>query len=788
MESKTLFRSGKHTIALVGNYLPRRCGIATFSTDLLTAIATESPASSCFAVAMNDIPQGYDYPQRVRFEVDTGRLEGYQLAAEFLNVNQVDVVSLQHEYGIFGGKYGSHIRSLLRNLRVPLVTTLHTVLESPKDEQKILLREICDVSARVVVMSKKAVGFLKSVYGVSGEQVKLIPHGIHDVPFVDPSYFKDQFGVEGRKVMLAFGLLSPRKGLEYLVEALPKIVKKHPEVVCIILGATHPNVIKKQGESYRISLQMLARKLGVEKHLIFHNRFVELKELIEFISAADLYVTPYLIKDQITSGALAYALGAGKATISTPYWHAEELLAKGRGRLVPFRDAKALAKQVLDLLDNETERHAMRKRAYSYCRGMIWKEVSRSYLQVFAEVEKEWQRNPRVLVHPRLSGEKRLTLPRIKLDHLSRLTDDLGILQYARFIVPDREHGYALDDNARALIATLLAQQQMPEEMSLADLGYRYLGFLLHAYDEQANSFRSVMDYDRRWRPGTVSQDGHGRVLWALGKVAGAEAQPRLSDLVLGVFKRGVLALPGFDSPRAWAYSLVGINSYLQRFSGDREIRRVQKQVAELLLERYRANAKGKWRWFEDTVTYDNGKMPQALIVSGYALKNDTMLKAGLRCLEWLVEIQTSADGSFEAVGNRGWYTKGGNRARFDQQPIEAQSVLEACLRAYRVTGKKKWEESAWRCLEWFLGQNRMNIALYDYDTGGCCDGLTADGANRNQGAESTLAWLLALLQMYNHQHYKAGLKGRERVVRSAAARSRKKVKEENDAKNDNVG
>ncbi len=766
METSTLFRSGKHTIALIGNYLPRRCGIATFSTDLLEAIAAEASTSDCFTVAMDDIPTGYDYPERVRFVIKDKHLADYRLAAEFVNVNQADVVVLQHEYGIFGGVYGEHILSLLRDLRVPLVTTLHTVLAKPGEERKGLLQEICELSARVIVMSKKALGLLNDVYGISGDKVRIIPHGIHDVPFVDPNYYKDQFGVEGKKVIFNFGLLSPRKGLENIIDALPAIVKKHPDVVCIFLGETHPNILRKYGEAYRVSLQRRARKLGVEKHLIFHNRFVELKELMEFMGAADIFIMPYLGEDQITSGTLAYAMGAGKATIATPFWHAKELLDGQRGRLIPFGDPKALAKQVVDLFDNETSRHAMRKRAYSYCRDMVWKEVARSYLQVFDEAEEEWQRHPRLLSHSRLANEKEVELPRINIEHLRRLTDDVGIVRHARFIVPAREHGYALNDNARALMVALMAQQLIPDDSFLKDLECVYMGFLWHAFSEKTNRFKSIMNFDRHWQEGIGSEDSQGRALWALGTVIGSEPYSPLCDVAMGVFKKTVNNLLEFSAPRSWAFGLIGIQNYLKRFGGDREVCGIQKRVAVLLLREYENNASSKWPWINDQLTYDNGKIPQALIASGQLLNNEKMKNAGLKCLDWLVGIQFDAANVFEAVGNHGWYPKGGNKARFDQQPIEAQSILEACLAAYRATGKKKWDDAARRCLDWFLGHNNMNVNLYDYNSGGCCDGLGADGANPNQGAEATLAWLLSLLMMYNHQNYKEKLKVRKRDIK----------------------
>ncbi len=751
------FRTYSQRFALIGNHLPRRCGIATFTTELMKALCKEAPGSNFYAVVMNDIPEGYAYPQEVRFEVSDKLLQDYQLAADFLNVNLVNVVCLQHEFGIYGGNYGSLILTLLRSLRMPVVTTLHTVLTDPEPGQKAIIEEIGQTSDRLVVMSNKAVEILKDVYDVPAEKVVMIPHGIPDLAFIDSNFFKDQFGVEGRKVIFTFGLLSPGKGVEFMIDALPEIVAAHPDVVYIVLGATHPHVIKEQGESYRVSLQLRARDLGVKKHVIFHNRFVEMKELCEFLGAADIYVTSYLSRDQIVSGTLSWAMGAGKATISTPYEYALEMLAEGRGRIVPFGDRSALAAQVIDLLDNEVERHAMRKRAYFFCRGMIWKEVARRYLEVFLEVEQKRLHKPKLIFQAARLQSSSFDMPQIKFDHLIRLTDDVGILQHAKFIVPNRDHGYCTDDNARALIAVLMAQDLAPDSRELRNLDCRYLSFLLHAFNEEKNRFRNFMGYDRRWEEEEGSEDSHGRAVWSLGVAIALAKTKDLSNSALDIFERAAAAILDFPYPRSWAFGIVGIHAYLRRFSGDTEIRRYREKLAYLLFDLYSANATDDWPWIEDTVTYDNGKIPQALLMSGQWLPNGDMIQAGLRSLEWLLRIQTDEKGYFIPIGNRGWFTKNGSKARFDQQPLEAQSILEACIEAYRVTQDKKWTIEAHRCLEWFLGRNDINTALYDYKSGGCYDGLNANSPNRNQGAESTLAWLLALLNMYSQYGYKAG-------------------------------
>ncbi|HOJ60749.1 MAG TPA: glycosyltransferase [bacterium] len=742
------YQAHPHKIALIGNYLPRRCGIATFTTDLVTALAKENPEGECWAVVMNDVPEGYRYPPQVRFEVNQRLLVDYRLAADFLNMNRVEVVCLQHEFGIFGGEYGAHVLDLLSNLRMPLVTTLHTVLQEPDPGQRAMIKRIAKLSDRLVVMSQRAKQILMEIYGVAAERITMIPHGIPDVPFVDPNFYKDQYGVEGRKVILTFGLLSPGKGIETMIDALPAVIQHHPEAVYIVLGATHPHVKRDQGEAYRLSLQRRARELGVSDHLIFHNRFVDLKELCEFLGAADIYVTPYRNREQITSGTLAYALGSGKAVISTPYWYAEEMLAEGRGRLVPFEDAGALAEQVIDLFTQEVERHAMRKRAYTYCRGMIWKEVARQYLDVFGEVKRERESVPRPVFRARTMGTDIREAPQPKLDHIIRLTDDVGILQHAKYIVPDRDHGYCTDDNARALIAVMMAQEMIADGETITNLACTYLSFLHHAFNEENGRFRNFMGYDRHWLEEVGSEDSHGRAVWGLGEAVALAETNDLRAAAQELFEKAFLALWDFRSPRAWAFALVGIHAFLSRFGGHSEVRRLRERLAGQLMRLYREQASEDWPWIENILTFANGKISQALLLSGRALGDAEMQQAGLRSLEWLMEIQTDPKGHFVPVGNKGWYPRGGEKARFDQQPIEALSMIEACREAYETTRDSKWISQAQRCLEWFLGRNDLKAMLYDHKTGGCCDGLQADGPNRNQGAESTLVCFLSLLHV----------------------------------------
>ncbi len=539
------------TVAVIGTYPPRQCGIATFTGDLCDALGAGCPEVTCFVVAVNDTVAGCAYPPRVRIEIEEGDCTSYRRAAEFLNINNVDVVCVQHEYGIFGGPAGSHLLVMLRDLRMPVVTTLHTILREPDPLQRRVLEELVQCSDRLVVMSQRAADFLRELYGAPEAKIDTIPHGIPDVPFVDPNLYKGRFGLEGRQVLLTFGLLSPNSGIEYALEALPTILARYPNVVYIILGATHPHVRRREGESYRLSLERLAQARGVGQHVIFDNRFVSLERLVQVIGAADIYITPYLNPAQIASGTLSYAVGAGKAVVSTPYVYAEELLADGRGVLVPFRNPQAIARRVIELLDNEAERHAMRKGAYLYGREMIWPVVARKYMDSFERARQERMRRPRPAFAVKPLRERPVELPALKPHHLHRLTDDVGIMQHAVFTVPNYDEGYTTDDNARALIAAVLLEEAGDAAIDEAhDLASRYLAFLWHAFDGPSGRFRNFLPFDRRWLERAGSEDSHARALWALGVVVGRSIHAGLQGPAGRLFDQALPTVLDFTSPR----------------------------------------------------------------------------------------------------------------------------------------------------------------------------------------------------------------------------------------------
>lgn len=735
--------------AILGDYPPRKCGIATFTRDLRDALHSRRPDWECPVVTVTDPGSIYDYPPEVRFEIPEPDAPGYERAADFLNLSRADVLCVQHEFGIFGGPAGGHITSLLRRARMPVVTTLHTVLADPSAEQRRAFSELIECSNRLVVMTNHGAGMLRDIHGVSEEKIAVIPHGIPDIPFADPNFYKDHFGVAGRPVLLTFGLLSPGKGIEYALRALPEIVREHPNIVYIVLGASHPNQIRRDGESHRRSLEDLARELGVERNVMFVNRYVENAELCEFIGAADIYLTPYLNESQITSGTLAYCFGAGKAVVSTPYWHATELLAGDRGVLVPFRDAGAIAAGVLDLFSNEARRHAMRKQAYLMGRGMVWSEVAAGYAKVFEEARQGFQARGRRLP-PRASVFGKIDpLPAFRFAHLKRMSDSTGIFQHAIFTVPWFEHGYCTDDNARALLLAVLLEELDASDDSIARLQSTSAAFLQFALSASSGRFRNFMSFDRRWSEERGSEDSHGRAIWALGAVVGRTRLAGLRAWAASLLERALPAVEDFTSPRAWAFAILGLHEYFRSLHGDLHADRRRDELAGRLLGLFQRNASPDWPWCEDIAAYDNPRIAQALILAGRFTGNEEMKNTGLVGLGWIMKRQTGIEGCFRPIGSNGFWKRGAEPALHDQQPLEAAAAVSACIEAFNATADPFWEASAKRAFDWFLGANDLRIPLYDPSTGGCFDGLHDNRVNQNQGAESTLSFLLALAEMH---------------------------------------
>ena len=736
-------------IAFVGGYEPRRCGIATFTHDVCEAVAQAVPTAECIAGAVNDRAQGYKYPPRVRFEMLEKDLDSYRRAADFLNFNNTDVLCVQHEFGIYGGSAGSHLLALLKEVRMPVVTTLHTVLQDPNPAQRKVMEDLILRSDRLVVMAHKGAEILREIYAVPDAKIDVIPHGIPDIPFADSEDSKAQFGLQGRKVLLTFGLLGPGKGIEHAIEALPEIVRRHPDAVYLILGATHPHLVAREGESYRLGLERLADERGVKEHVIFYNRFVSLDELTEFIGATDIYLTPYLNEAQITSGTLAYVFGAGKAVVSTPYWHARELLDDGRGILVPFRDPPAIAEGVCAFLDDPELLARTRVQAYQLGREMIWPAVARHYLNVFQQARVDRKAASLVATTGRALTSRPYNLPPLRLDHILRMSDGTGIFQHAIFNVPNFHEGYCTDDNARAFILCNLVE----ETSELDRVSPSYLSFVAAALNYETGLFRNFMSHGRQWLEEAGSQDSHARALWALGVGAGRSRNEGHRQLCVQLFDSGLTAVEFFTSPRAWAFTLLGIHEYLRGRSSTAAAKASRQVLATKLVELWQGHATDDWPWFECSATYDNARLCQALIMSGRWMPYPEALEIGLKSLRWLASIQRTQAGNFRPIGSNGFYSKDGGRADFDQQPVEAQAMVSACLEAFLNTRDPFWTVEARRAFEWFLGRNDLGLALYDPTTGGCGDGLHSDRVNANQGAESSLAFQLALAEMSNAEH-----------------------------------
>lgn len=734
-------------IALVGTCVPRECGIATFTNDLRSALVQEASGISCSTVAVTD-SGSYAYPNFVPQEIDVARPASYAVAADFLNISDVDVVSLQHEFGIFGGEAGSHILELLRRLRAPVVTTLHTVLTTPDDAQRRVMDEIIMRSARLVVMAEMGRSILQDVYDVAPERISVVPHGAPDRAFVDPAMSKHDLQLADRTLLMTFGLLGPGKGIETAIQALPKLVRQHPNILYLIVGATHPTLLRHEGERYRESLAVLAHELGVAEHLRFIDRFLSLEELLQYLSACDIYVSPYPNEAQIASGTLAYAVALGKAVVSTPFWYAQELLADRCGVLVPFGAPDELAGAVSELITNDRLRSEVRTNAYARGRGMTWSNVAHQYLRIFSEVRLERPCSSAEIVPLIPGGSKGRELPPLVTTRLAELTDTVGVMQHAQFSVPDRKHGYCVDDNARALL--LMAEIARLRLLSREERQHTlvYAAFVEHAWSSAQGRTHNFMGFNREWLDAPGADDAHGRAVWALGALSQRKELGHLDDWAAARLLEFAPPLAELISPRAWAYGLLGIDRFLARFPGHLGFERLRSELCDRLHQRWLDTADSSWTWFEDRLGYDNAKLCEALLVSGHARSNSELVRVGLESLRWLMKQQTSNTGHFRPVGTDTFGVDRRYPQPFDQQPLEASAAVNACLAAADITGDLWWRKEARRAFNWFTGGNDLRIPVAESDTGACFDGLHPDRRNANQGAESTLAYLTALTAM----------------------------------------
>ncbi|MCX6112145.1 MAG: glycosyltransferase [Proteobacteria bacterium] len=735
-----MFGYKKHcNVAFIGNYLPRICGIATFTSDLLAAVEKQfSSRSNLFAIAMNDEGRSYDYPSKVLFSINQSKLKDYLEAANIINTSNAQVACLQHEFGIFGGEDGEYILSLLSKLTIPLVTTFHTVLMTPRPNQKRIMTEISKYSAKLIVMSDKSKKMLKNIYNVPEDKIEMIFHGTPNFSSIDSSPFKKRFKLEGKKMILTFGLLSPNKGIETVIRALPPLIKDFPDITYVVLGKTHPHVYKEHGDRYRESLVRLVEKLKLQSHVIFDERFVSIEELYAWLQASDIYVTPYMNKAQAVSGTLSYAIGAGNAILSTPYWHAEEVLADGRGYLFDFNDSEKLSSILRELLQDEKKLKALQKKTYNYGRQMRWDVVSAKYADLFLKVS-SYKRGD-LLKYAKSSVVMRI--PPFDLKHLKRLTDDTGIIQHAKYIIPERSTGYCLDDNARALMVAAWAVFLFKDEQA-KELLTTYCSFVRYMQRE-SGGFANFFSYTRDHLEEEGSDDSNGRAIWALGFLAWKTSNKTLRSFSSDMITKSLKIIPKLNL-RGKAFSAMGLVCYIRAFGSDDYTLDLLKNVTKDILEAYYRNSDGDWKWFEGILCYDNAVMPMALFNSFSILNDEKILEVAKESLSFL-EKNIFKGGMLSIIGNNGWYTKGEKKAQFDQQPIDAAAVVLAMQSAYRITKDKEYLVKMRNAFDWFLGENDLSIPMYDIESKGCSDGLMKEGISMNQGAESTISFLLAQL------------------------------------------
>ncbi|WP_194953514.1 glycosyltransferase family 4 protein [Sphingopyxis solisilvae] len=711
-------------LALVGGFLPRRCGIATFTTDIHAALKLAVPGLAVDVYAMTPAPEAIAFDPEICSTITEGDADSFADAARRIEASGADVIWLQHEFGLFGGFAGDMIFELVDRISAPLVVTLHTVLAEPDADQMRVMQRLIGSASKLIVMSECSRILLKSIYCADDEQIVVIPHGVPDRPFGRTEKQKGVADLTGRDVVMTFGLLSPGKGIEAAIAALPAMIADCPDILYCIVGATHPNLLAREGEAYRERLQALAKALGVESHIKWIDAFLETDALLDLIEAADIYVTPYTGAGQSTSGTLAYAMALGKAVVSTPYAHATELLDDGHGILVPFGDGQAIADEIVGLLSDRDQLSAMQKRAYQRGRLMIWPAFAAQVLAVINAAKV----TPRALPHPAHVG----------IDGLLRICDDTGILQHSVHDIPNRAHGYCVDDNARALMLTnRLGKETEPHRGRLASI---FAAFVEASWNEERGQFRNFMDYRRTWLEDSGSQDSCGRTLWALGATAleGRTASTRLWASRL--FARAAPSMAHFRSPRAIAFAMLGAD-YLLAAEDSASARAILANGSDRLLALYEQVAGTDWDWFEPVLAYDNARIPEALIRAGMRLQRADAAQCGLATLRWLNTAQIAPAGHFRPVGSDSFGRHREKPRPFDQQPVEVWAAIDAAAAAYDLTGDAIWLAHAQRAFRWFYGANDRGIAIADPRTGSCRDGINRRGVNLNEGAESVLAY-----------------------------------------------
>lgn len=740
-------------IAFVGTYPPRQCGIGTFTNNLIKSMLVNTGSKNISdlanVIALNDPgeEENYDYPEEVKFTIRQEHQRDYINAARYINLSDAQVCILNHEFGIFGGDDGVYILSMLYRLKIPVIVVFHTVLSEPSFVQENIVREIGKLAHKVVVMSHKAKKMLQKHYDTPEGKIKIIEHGVPYYPGISHQKIKEKYNFNGRKVLLTFGLLSRNKGIETVINALPAVVKKHPDVLYIVMGKTHPNVLKHAGEEYRNYLNLLVKRHNLENNVIFLKTFLSEEVLFEYLRACDIYITPYLNEAQITSGTLSYAVGAGAAVLSTPYWHASELLADGRGRLFDFNDSKQLTSVLNEILDDPEKIETLRKNAFEYGKTLHWQLIGNKYLSLTEAIQQTVmppEKDKKLVVDTSM-------LPKFRLDHIKRLTDDTGIVQHARYGIPNLKEGYCLDDNARALIMALMSYRQNKDPQAL-DYIQVYLSYI--QYMQTGNGkFRNFLSFNRNFLDEEGSEDSFGRTIWALGYLIFRSPKLAYREFGSEIFSNSVQQFDKLASLRGIANTIIGISYYLKSYSSDEGMVHIMKTMAARLTDAFENHSDGDWHWFDDILTYDNAILPLSLFHVVEITGDKYIKEVALKAMKFLEKV-TLSEGYLSIVGSEGWYPKGEKRARFDQQSIDTMASVRMFYQAYKVTKDVACLEKMFLSYLWYLGENELRIPLYDYDTSGCCDGLKSSGVNRNQGAESTLAYLISHITVLNSMEY----------------------------------
>ena len=719
----------------MSTFPPRECGIATFTQDLLNAIDRKiSPLIKSDILAMNRNGVNiYNYSKKVSSQISDTDMNDYVESALKINSDpSIKLVNIQHEYGIFGGEYGDYLSAFLEILEKPSILTLHSVLPSPNDQLKKVTQSICNKVNEIVVMTNKAKLILEEFYGIK-TKINIIPHGIHSVPFESQTKEKIVLGLQNRIVLSSFGLLSEGKGYEYVIEALPEVVKRFPNLIYIIVGETHPNIRKKEGEKYRNFLSEKIESLGLQKHVKFYNKYAPLSELIQYLRATNIYMFANLDPNQVTSGVLSYALGSGRAVIATPILHAKDAIKhEETGMLVDFKQPKQFEQAILALLENKQLRKNIEKNVYHSTRSHTWSNVAAAYTKIFKE-------------YLGITDPQIRNLPKINTSHLQKMTDDFGIIQFAEQTTPLLNSGYTLDDNARALIASSMHYQKY-REFDQLKLIRTYLDYINYVQDDDGRlhnmvNIKRVID-KKNW-----SQDAHGRAIWALGHLISSDSLPkdfkREAEFTLA---KALPMVSEIHSPRALAFTISGLHLYNKEKKSEVIISNIKK-LGDELVGQYKANSKDDWHWFEPYLTYSNSKLSEALLHTYEATREPHYLEFALESLEFLISKTFNKD-TFAPIGHRGWYKKEGQKALYDQQPIDVSYMVQTLILAHKVTQKERYKDLALNAFQWFLGKNSKNQMVYNEDTGGCHDGLGEGTINLNQGAESTVSYLIARLSL----------------------------------------